>query len=485
MGVRLLLVVFVAGAWTAAAAADELARVVVSPSNPRYFETTDGKPWIPVGCNICFDDSGQAHGAAAVRALFDRWLRAFAANGGNCIRLWAGHQSLEVMPDKAGVYDPERTKTLKGIVTLCEELGIRAKITLESFRMCLSEETERRKANPRGVNFNYVRFFNRRLYAPYARNVPEFFVSEECRRIYLGKVQYLKDLGFGDSPAVYCWELWNEINSTSGMSSYAPWSAWALAELKKMFPNQMTVNNLGSFSDAGAYQAYDELAAEKDNDFMQIHRYLDAGACLDVCRGPMDIVAASAVRELLDRRPDRPAIVAEIGAVQANHAGPFPYYPHDKEGTLLHDALFGAFFAGSAGCGQFWHWGHRYIDGNNLWWHFRRFANAIEGLDPVAENFRPFYTESRRLRMYGLRGKKTAVIWCRDKRNSWEDELVHANRPELLTKEVVPFRNCKLACYLPWEDRWMTVDAPALPPFRRSIVVRVPADAVEGVVRAH
>lgn len=469
------------------AEASERRNVDRAKGNPRYFETADGKPWIPIGCNICFDRlyDGVAHGDDAVRTNFDRWLRKFAANGGNCIRLWAGHQSLEVMPDKAGIYDSERTKTLKGIVTLCEELGVRVKITLESFRMCLSEEDERRKVNPKGVNFNYNHTFNRRLYAPYARNVPEFFASEECRRIYLGKAQYLKDLGFGDSPAVYCWELWNEINSTSRMPSYAPWSAWALAEMKKLFPCQMVVNNLGSFSDVGAYQAYDELATEKDNDFMQIHRYLDTGACLDVCRGPMDVVAASAVRELLDRRSDRPAIVAEIGAVQANHAGPFPYYPFDKEGTLLHDALFAAFFAGSAGCGQFWHWDHQYIDGNDLWWHFRRFANAIEGVDPVAESFRPFYTESRRLRMYGLRGKKTAILWCRDKRSSWENELVHGNKPETLSDENVPFRDCKLNCYLPWEDRRVTVDAPKLPSFKRSIVVRIPADAVEGLVRPH
>ena len=52
---NLLLASLVAGVWTVAAAADELARVVVSPTNPRYFETADGKPWIPVGCNICFD----------------------------------------------------------------------------------------------------------------------------------------------------------------------------------------------------------------------------------------------------------------------------------------------------------------------------------------------------------------------------------------------------------------------------------------------
>jgi len=42
-----------------------------------------------------------------------------------------------------------------------------------------------------------------------------------------------------------------------------------------------------------------------------------------------------------------------------------------------------------------------------------------------------------------------------------------------------------LDCYLPWEDRRVTVNAPKLPPFRRSIVVRVPAGAVEGVIRPH
>ena len=173
-----------------------LAAVVnVSSANPRYFETADGRPWIPIGCNICFDReinerSEDAH--AEVRANFERWLRKFAANGGNCIRLWAGHRSLEVMPDKPGVYDPERTKTLKGIIDLCEELDIKVKITLESFRMCLSEEVERKRADPKGVNFAYNHFFNRPLYAPYADSVAAFFKSEECRRIFLGKAKYLK-----------------------------------------------------------------------------------------------------------------------------------------------------------------------------------------------------------------------------------------------------------------------------------------------------
>jgi len=456
--------------------------IEVSRKHPRYFvEGATEKTWIPIGCNVCFDRLNVSD--AEVRANFERWLRRFAANGGNCIRLWAGHRSLEVMPEKPGVWDAEKTKTMKGIVALCEELGIKVKITFESFRMCLSPEVQAKTAQPK-VNFDYNGIFNRPLYAPYAKNVAEFFRSPECRAIYLRKAQYFKDLGFADSPAVYCWELWNEINCCGSIAQYSEWSEWALDELKRMFPRQLTVNNLGSFSDVGAYQMYDALAQEKGNDFMQIHRYLDTGACLDVCRASMDVVAASATRELLDRSP-KPAIVAEIGAVQANHAGPFPYYPFDKEGTLLHDAVFATFFAGSAGCGQFWHWDHQYIDGNNLWWHFGRFAKAIEGLDPVAEEMKPFYTESRRLRMYGLRGKKTSIIWCRDKVSDWRSELVEGNRAQVLSDQDVPFRNCDLDCYLPWEDRRVTVKAPRLPAFRRSIVVRVPSVAVEGVVRPH
>lgn len=461
---------------TSASVAAPRRAIEISRTNPRYFETADGRTWIPIGMNICFDRlyDGRAHGDAEVRANFDRWIRVFAANGGNCIRLWAGHASLEVMPDEPGKYDPEKAKTLKGIVALCEELGVRVKVTLESFRSTCADASKSRQP-----------FFNRKLYAPYAKDMTEFYASKKCFGIYMGKARYLKELGLGDSPAVYCWELWNEINATAPMADYVPWSARALAELRRMFPRQMTVNNLGSFSDVGAYQMYDELAAETDNEFLQVHRYLDAGACLDVCRGPMDVVAASAVREMLARRPDCPVILAETGAVQANHAGPFKYYASDKEGTLLHDALFAAFFAGSAGCGQYWHWDHQYVDGLGLWWHFRRFANAVEGLDPVAEDFRPFYTESRRLRMYGLRGRTTSVVWCRDKASDWESELVRGVAPETLDGESVPFRGCALDCYLPWEDRRVTVPAPTLPPFRRSVVVRVPSASVEGVVRPH
>ncbi len=441
----------------------------VSTVDSRYFVDANGKTFIPVGCNICFPrmyDAASSGSRAACEEKFFGWLRAFAANGGNFVRLWLGHPFFEIMPERAGEYDPAAEATLKKTVALCEELGIKLKLTLESFRTV-------HPAGKEGKGM-YSAFFNRPLYAPYAKNMREFLHSGKCARIYLGKAQRLKELGLGDSPAVACWELWNEINCIgSWRGDVGPWSDRMLEQLRVMFPRQMTVQNLGSFSGPSAYDYYDYLGRIPLNHFMQVHRYLDPGAELDVCRGPMDVLAADAVKELLDRRPDAPAVLAEVGAVKPNHTGPSELYAKDKLGMLLHDEIFAPFFAGSAGCGQPWHWDHQYVDGNNLWWHFARFAMAVKGIDPALEHFRPFHTETRRLRVWGLRGMNTTLLWCRDKANTWESELVRGEPPATITGEKVPFAK-SFTCYLPWENRWVNAGKDGkLPDFKRSIVVRI------------
>ena len=441
----------------------------VSTVDSRYFVDANGKTFIPVGCNICFPrmyDAASSGSRAACEEKFFGWLRAFAANGGNFVRLWLGHPFFEIMPERAGEYDPVAEATLKKTVALCEELGIKLKLTLESFRTV-------HQAGKEGKGM-YSAFFNRPLYAPYAKNMREFLHSGKCARIYLGKAQRLKELGLGDSPAVACWELWNEINCIgSWRGDVGPWSDRMLEQLRVMFPRQMTVQNLGSFSGPSAYDYYDYLGRIPLNHFMQVHRYLDPGAELDVCRGPMDVLAADAVKELLDRRPDAPAVLAEVGAVKPNHTGPSELYAKDKLGMLLHDEIFAPFFAGSAGCGQPWHWDHQYVDGNNLWWHFARFAMAVKGIDPALEHFRPFHTETRRLRVWGLRGMNTTLLWCRDKANTWESELVRGEVPATISGEKIPFGSA-FECYLPWENRHVDVKGGGtLPDFTRSIVVRL------------
>ena len=443
--------------------------VDVSPDAPRYFQTDDGRSWIPIGCNICFDRlyGTEGNDRAACEARFFSRMRTFATNGGNFLRIWLGHPFFEVMPSKAGEFDPAATETLKKTVKLAEELGIKIKFTLENFRSVLPPDKVRKEM--------YAAFFNRSLYSPYAKNMSEFFASAKCREIYLGKARYLKSLGLGDSPSVICWELWNEINATGPVRVYEEWSDAMLAALRGMFPRQMVTQNLGSFADPHDFYEYDYLGRLDANSFMQAHRYLDPGASLDVCRGPMDVLCANAIRELLDRRPDRPAVLAETGAVKPNHTGPSDLYDLDSKGMLLHDEIFAPFFAGAAGCGQPWHWDHQYVDRHGLWHHFRRFAKAVEGIDPVAERFHPFHTETKRLRVYGLRGRRTTVVWCRDKANTWETEYRKGIPPEMIDGVKLPFESrAGFAVYLPWEDRGVALPAGpcTLPPFQRSCVVR-------------
>ena len=436
-------------------------------SAPRYFATPDGKGWIPVGMNICFDrlylDGTNETRAACEERFFGR-MRKFAANGGNFIRFWLGHPFFEVMPERAGEYDAAAAETLVRAVRLAEELGIRLKFTLEVFR----------RTQPLAPGEKYPPAFVRTLYRPYAKDMKAFFASDECFRIYLDRARYLQSLGLGESPSVVCIELWNEINATAPLESYATWSDRMIAALQEVFPRQMIVQNLGSYSDPFAYRQYEQLGEARGNAFLQVHRYLDPGAQIDVCRGPMDVLAAQAVRDLWNVGRPQPIVLAEVGAVQANHAGPSSLYEKDRTGALLHDALFAAFFAGAAGCGQFWHWDHQYVDRWNLWWHFARFAEAIKGLDPVAERFRPFYTETAHLRIYGLRGAETTVAWCRDKRSDWRSELEEGRAAERLERESFPVSGVSLDCYLPWEDRHVSSPAPSLPSFTRSVVVRFP-----------
>ena len=441
-----------------------IASVFVSAQNPRYFEE-DGKAWIPVGCNICFDrlygEPGESRKVCEER-YFAR-MRKFAANGGNFIRIWLGHPFFEVMPNRPGEYDAEASETVRKVVKLAEELGIRIKFTLESFRATV----------PDGHGDKWI--FLRPLYAPYAKTMAEFFDSQTCREIYIGKARHLKSLGIADSPAVICWELWNEINAVGPVTVYEEWSDWMAEKLREMFPRQMVVQNLGSFADPHDFYEYDYLGRMPGNSFMQAHRYLDLGASLDVARGPMDVLCADSVHELLDRRADRPALLAETGAVLPRHAGPSPLYAKDVSGTLLHDEIFAPFFAGSAGCGQPWHWDHQYIDRHDLWYHFGRFSRAVAGIDPVREGMRPFHTETMRLRVYGLVGTKTTIVWCRDKECTWRTELEQGIPPVEIRDVVLPFESTSgFKVYLPWEDREVVLPAGKcrLPPFSRSCVIR-------------
>jgi hypothetical protein len=256
-----------------------------------------------------------------------------------------------------------------------------------------------------------------------------------------------------------------------------------LAELHRLFAKNLCMQSLGSFDRDGARPLNQRMSTMPGNDIAQVHRYLDLGASLTVCHGPVDVLTADAVRELQAFKPGRPIILAESGAVEPSHTGPFKLYGKDRAGIILHDVLFAPFFAGAAGPGQCWHW-DSYVDRNDLWWQFGRFAEAVKDLDPPAEGFEALMVEHPRLRIYALRGKRTVLLWCRDKANTWQEELAEGKNPELLADVSLDLADVLgspselgVRAYDPWENRWTTPSIEGkeivLPPFRRSIVVRI------------
>ena len=82
--------------------------VRVSPRDPRYFELSDGRPYIPIGLNMIAPPGGDEKAALA---RMDEWMRKLSDNGGNFIRLWLSNGFFDVEHAKSGVYDEREGQT--------------------------------------------------------------------------------------------------------------------------------------------------------------------------------------------------------------------------------------------------------------------------------------------------------------------------------------------------------------------------------------
>ena len=97
-----------------------------------YFETEDGKPFIPVGLNLCFQRFLTEE--EEVFAAYSRQIKTFAENGGNYIRVWLGDKFFEMEPEREGEFDPVKIARIQKLLSIAEEHGVRIKFNIEHFR---------------------------------------------------------------------------------------------------------------------------------------------------------------------------------------------------------------------------------------------------------------------------------------------------------------------------------------------------------------
>lgn len=449
--------------------------VEISKTDDRYFAFSDGSAYIPVGINMI--NPGGKYGRTPDSSLYEieQWMKNLSANGGNYIRVWLSQSFWDIEDEKAGVYSEEKIKRIDRFVAMARENKLRIKMTLEHFRSLTVKENNQTWA--------MKSVYHTSAGGP-LDSIRQYLSSDEGRGLFLRKVDFYKK-HFGSDTLFFGWELWNEMNAMKGPEDdlFFEWNETMLGEVKKRFTENLVMQSLGSFDYDGVRPIYKKMMLLPGNEVVQVHRYLDLGARMEVCHAPMDIIASSAVEEIRSYNPGKPVILAETGAVEPSHSGPSKFYPADTAGILLHDILFAPFFSGSAGAGMSWHW-ESYVDKNHLWYHFRRFTSAIKGVDPLAEKFMPSKTETDRLRVYMLSGANTTLLWLRDKENSWQSELRDGIAPQVISKyrldlaaSGVPALTGKVDIYDPWKDKWSGAEADGsalvLPDFSRSLVIRI------------
>jgi len=460
-----------------AAAQSGQSYVRVSPRDPRYFELSDGRPYVPIGLNMIAPPGRDEREALA---QMEDWMRKLSSNGGNYIRLWLSNPFFDVEHAQSGVYDEEKARRIDAVLAMARKYNIRVKMTIEHFRH-LGDGKQTWAGKP----------IHRVSQGGPAKDIADFFANPASREQFKRKLDWYAKR-YGDDPIIFAWELWNEFNAVQDMWKPEAWQQGGVAldwtrvmldALHQRFPKNLAVQSLGSFDDARSTEMYRTFCLIPSNDIAQVHRYLDLGAKLEVCHGPVDVLTADAVGTLLSFNSGKPVLLAESGAVEPSHSGPFKLYGQDKEGIILHDILFAPFFAGAAGPGHCWHW-DSYVAKNDLWQQFGRFAQAVKDLDPPAERFRPIRIEHPRLRIYMLAGQHTLLAWCRDSQNTWKTELAEGKAPESLKDQSIPLpgdaapqQSVPVRFYDPWTDAWSQGKVQdgrlSLPPFARSIVFRI------------
>jgi hypothetical protein len=436
--------------------------VQVSRSNPRYLDLSTGESYIPIGLNIAFER--YATDEAEVFARTEARFRNLARNGGNFARIWISHPFYDLDPSASPSEIQVKLQRLDRLVALGQKHGLRLKLCLEHFRTMEKSPP----VFPGSVSMGRPEFASR------FGDMTAFFTGAPGREWFFKKLDLLAGR-YANNPAVFGWELWNEINAVKG-SGWEVWTRAMLPELKKRFPRQLALQSLGSFDRESSVEVYRRFSAMPGNEIAQVHRYLDLGAQFQLCHAPVDRLSADAVEDLRSFAQDRPVLLSEVGAVEPNHSGPSKLYEKDHEGVLLHDALFASFFSGAAGPGQFWHW-QDYVEKNDLWHHFARFAEAVRGLDPRRERFSPAVIPHDKLRIYALQGQRHTVIWIRDSASGWQSELVQGKAAGTLKDLTLSLPGATADVFDPWTNRHTTVRLRqgqlTLPPFRRSLVLRV------------
>ncbi len=170
-----------------------------APGAP-YFETEAGEVWTPVGHNeaVTWPRLGGLHRRRDV-APVEAHFADLGAHGVTCLRLMLDYSQVphRALEHRVGQFSPAMVRMWDDLIALGEKHGIRFLLTpFDTFFM-----VKRWKSHP----------YSRHAGGP-AKSLQTIFTCPETRAAVINRLLFATRR-WGHSPAVFAWDLWNEIDT--------------------------------------------------------------------------------------------------------------------------------------------------------------------------------------------------------------------------------------------------------------------------------
>ena len=369
-----------------------------SSRNPRYLEHSNGKAFFAIGENLCMYQKREG------TYYYDRILPKLSSNGANYVRIWQEYYApqdtsimaspgdagfagfpLETQATGLGRYDLASAWRFDHVASECERQDIYYQLTFEMTVWWQSSQKHRWPRNP----------YNAANGGPCVK--PEdYFTNPKARELVRRRLRY-SIARWGWSMHLAAWELWNEVDNNENFDPAAneDWHREMAAYIKANDPWRHLITT--SWRDS-------RMFALPDIDIVQAHSYWDSK--YDAAQYSLQDT------DHLMRPYGKPFFFGEQGVED-----PAAAMKNDPEGNHFHDTVWSSALSGAAGTGLYWWW-HNYVEGLDLYRHYKPLAAFLKGEDFAARKWSPTGLSRPNLpatlNVYGLSSPDRALIWIHD-----------------------------------------------------------------------
>jgi hypothetical protein len=206
-----LVVSLVTPAEVEVASRTRLPSVARNPREPRLFMRSDGHPYYPVGADLAWAPDDRADTVAYYLEAFPAYARANL----NWMRVWMAHWdglNLDWLPasmgpsPRPGMLSEDVAERWDRILGAAEENGVYVQVVLQHHGQYCTYNNANWARNP----------WNAANPGGFLKSPTDFFTDANANLITLLKYRYIV-ARWGWSPAVFAWELFNEVHWTNAM----------------------------------------------------------------------------------------------------------------------------------------------------------------------------------------------------------------------------------------------------------------------------